>query len=280
MAFNLYVLWDQYGLRVLWAKNEENYHSFQDNVTQNNSDNRPKTLVIIPTYNESENIERLLIAILGRYPEWLHVLVIDDSSPDGTAGIVRVLAEREPLRIHLVTRPGKLGLGTAYLVGFRYALAQGYERIMEMDADFSHDPESISPMLDAMEGADMVIGSRYVNNTVNVVNWPLSRLILSKGASIYTRLITGMPVSDPTGGFKCFSARVLRKIDLGRIHSQGYSFQIEMNYRAWKGGFVIREIPIVFTDRTVGRSKMTRKNIVEAVWMVWWLKLLAMTGQL
>jgi dolichol-phosphate mannosyltransferase len=239
-----------------------------------------RTLVIIPTYNESENIERLIVSILGRYPECLQVLVIDDNSPDGTGEIVRSLIGREPSRVRLISRPGKLGLGTAYLAGFRYALEHGYERIIEMDADFSHDPESIAPLLDAMDGADLVIGSRYVNNTINVVNWPLSRLILSKGASIYTRMITGMPISDPTGGFKCFSARVLRAINLKRVHSQGYSFQIEMNYRAWKGGFVIREIPIVFVDRTVGKSKMTRKNIIEAVWMVWWLKLLALLRML
>ncbi|NTU68355.1 MAG: polyprenol monophosphomannose synthase [Chlorobiaceae bacterium] len=255
-------------------------HPLQENVIRNISSRPLRTLVIIPTYNESENIERLLASILGRYPEWLHVLVIDDRSPDGTAGIVRMVAEREPDRLHMIIRPGKLGLGTAYLEGFRYALGHGYDRIMEMDADFSHDPESISPMLDAMDGADLVIGSRYVNHMVNVVNWPLSRLILSKGASIYTRLITGMPISDPTGGFKCFSAKVLRSIDLQRVHSQGYSFQIEMNYRAWKGGFVIREIPIVFVDRSVGQSKMTRKNIYEAVWMVWWLKILSIIGRL
>lgn len=238
------------------------------------------TLVIIPTYNESENIERLLDSILGRYPAWLHVMVIDDSSPDGTAAIVKGVQARQPDRVALIVRPSKLGLGTAYIEGFRYALSTGYGRVMEMDADFSHDPESIGPMLEAMEGADLVIGSRYLNNTVNVVNWPLSRLILSKGASIYTRLITGMPVSDPTGGFKCFSSKALRWIDLERVHSQGYSFQIEMNYRVWRNGGIIREIPIVFVDRTVGRSKMTRKNIVEAVWMVWWLKLLSTIGRL
>lgn len=238
-----------------------------------------RTLVIIPTYNEAENISALITAILNRYPDDLDLLVIDDGSPDGTGRIVHSMAAVEP-RLTLVSRKGKLGLGTAYIEGFRHALANGYERIMEMDADFSHDPESIGPMLEAMHSADLVIGSRYVNNTVNVVNWPLSRLILSKGASIYTRLITGMPVSDPTGGFKCFRADVLRSIDLDRVHSQGYSFQIEMNYRAWNKGFVIRELPIVFTDRTVGKSKMTRSNIFEAVWMVWWLKLLAMAGRL
>lgn len=238
-----------------------------------------RTLVIIPTYNEAENIERLIRFILLHYPHWLQVLVIDDNSPDGTAGIVEAILLKEG-RVRLIRRAGKMGLGTAYLEGFRYALSNGYGRIMEMDADFSHDPDSIGPMLDAMHGADLVIGSRYVNNTVNVVNWPLSRLILSKAASIYTRLITGMPVSDPTGGFKCFSERVLKGIDLDRVHSQGYSFQIEMNFRAWKRGFIIREIPIVFTDRTVGKSKMTRMNIFEAVWMVWWLKLLSIFRQL
>lgn len=241
----------------------------------NNSNHRPQTLVIIPTYNEAENIERLIRAILSRYDELLDVLVIDDNSPDGTAEIVESIKNNDG-RVKLLRRPGKLGLGTAYLDGFRYALNSGYDRIMEMDADFSHDPESIAPLLAAMDDADLVIGSRYVNNTVNVVNWPLSRLILSKAASIYTRVITGMPVYDPTGGFKCFSAKVLRAIDLDRVHSQGYSFQIEMNFRAWKRGFVIREIPIVFVDRTVGKSKMTRKNILEAVWMVWWLKLLSL----
>lgn len=237
-----------------------------------------RTLIIIPTYNESENIERLIGIILQKYPR-LEVLVIDDNSPDGTSRIVAAIAGREP-RVKLITRPGKLGLGTAYLEGFGFALKEGYDRVMEMDADFSHDPDSIGPMLEAMDGADMVIGSRYVNNTVNVVNWPLSRLVLSKAASIYTRMITGLPVSDPTGGFKCFSAKVLKSIDLGKVHSQGYSFQIEMNFRAWKLGFVIREIPIVFFDRTVGKSKMTRKNIIEAVWMVWWLKLLSLVRML
>jgi dolichol-phosphate mannosyltransferase len=238
-----------------------------------------RTLVIVPTFNEADNVERLLRTILEKFDEQLDVVVIDDSSPDGTAGIVRKITENEP-RIKLLVRPAKLGLGTAYLMGFRYALEQGYSRIIEMDADFSHDPASISLLLEAIENADLVIGSRYMNNTVNVVNWPLSRLILSKAASIYTRLITGMPISDPTGGFKCFDAKVLKSIDLDRVHSQGYSFQIEMNFRAWKKGFVIREVPIIFVDRSVGKSKMTRRNIFEAVWMVWWLKILSLVGML
>jgi dolichol-phosphate mannosyltransferase len=244
--------------------------------TDRNSD---RTLVIIPTYNEAENVERLLGAILERYAEQLDIVVIDDSSPDGTAAIVRSIADIEP-RVKLLVRAKKLGLGTAYLMGFNYALENGYSRIIEMDADFSHDPATIAALIEAMHGADLVIGSRYMNNTVNVVNWPLSRLILSKAASIYTRLITGMPVSDPTGGFKCFSAKVLTSIDLDRVHSQGYSFQIEMNFRAWKKGFTIREVPIVFVDRSVGKSKMTRKNIIEAVWMVWWLKILSVLRML
>ena len=238
-----------------------------------------RTLVIVPTFNEAENVERLLGAILERYADHLDILVIDDNSPDGTASIVKKIKKNEP-RVNLLERPEKLGLGTAYLMGFRYALDSGYGRVIEMDADFSHDPASIDTLLDAMRDADLVIGSRYMNNTVNVVNWPLSRLILSKAASIYTRLITGMPVSDPTGGFKCFSAKVLESIDLERVHSQGYSFQIEMNYRTWKKRFIIREVPIVFVDRSVGKSKMTRKNIFEAVWMVWWLKILSIAGQL
>ncbi|HHE31602.1 MAG TPA: polyprenol monophosphomannose synthase [Chlorobaculum parvum] len=238
-----------------------------------------KTLVIIPTYNEAENIESLILTVLERYSENLDMLVIDDSSPDGTGVIVEKIAANEP-RVTLLKRPGKLGLGTAYLMGFRYALENGYERIIEMDADFSHDPASIASLIDGMERADLVIGSRYMNNTVNVVNWPLSRLILSKTASIYTRLITGMPVSDPTSGFKCLSRKTLKTISLDRIHSQGYSFQIEINFRVWKQGFTIHEVPIIFVDRTVGKSKMTRKNIVEAVWMVWWLKLLSIVGRL
>jgi dolichol-phosphate mannosyltransferase len=247
--------------------------------SQNESLPDVKTLVIIPTYNEAENIGPLVESILERYAAWLELLVIDDNSPDGTASIVRDISKNEP-RVTLLSRPAKLGLGTAYLTGFNYALERGYERVIEMDADFSHDPSAISALVSAMNSADMVIGSRYMNHTVNVVNWPLSRLILSKTASIYTRLITGMPVFDPTSGFKCISAKVLKSIALDRVHSQGYSFQIEIHFRAWKKGFTIREVPIVFVDRSVGKSKMTRKNIIEAVWMVWWLKLLSIVGRL
>ncbi|NTW55562.1 MAG: polyprenol monophosphomannose synthase [Chlorobiaceae bacterium] len=238
-------------------------------------------LVIIPTYNESENIGRLIGDLHTLYAGELDILVIDDNSPDGTAAIVNGLKENIP-SLHLIQREKKLGLGTAYITGFRYALEKGYGYIIEMDADFSHDPKVIRQFFETMEkeSPGVVIGSRYMNNTVNVVNWPLGRLILSKMASIYTRVITGMPVEDPTSGFKCFSAEVLGKLDLDRINSQGYSFQIEMHFRVWKMGFTIREIPIVFVDRSVGKSKMTRKNIREAVWIVWWLKLKSLVGLL
>ena len=243
------------------------------------SSNKAKTLVIIPTYNECENIGRLLKTILRSYYRNLDILVIDDNSPDRTALAVMEVMKSET-RVSLLRREKKLGLGTAYLTGFRYALDHGYDRVIEMDADFSHDPASIGALIDTMSHADMVIGSRYVNNTVNVVNWPLSRLMLSKFASIYTRIITGMPVADPTSGFKCISRDLLKGIDLDRVKSQGYSFQIEINFRAWNKGYVIWEIPVIFVDRTVGQSKMTRKNIIEAVWRVWWLKLQSLTGTL
>ena len=236
-------------------------------------------LVIIPTFNEAENIGKLLGDLRELYPSMVDLLVIDDNSPDGTAGIVRSM-QSTTSGIHLISRERKLGLGTAYITGFLYALQKGYSYIVEMDADFSHDPAMLQRFFDAMQDADLVIGSRYMNNTVNVVNWPLGRLILSKMASIYTRFITGMPVADPTSGFKCFSAEVLRALNLEKINSQGYSFQIEMNFRVWKKGFVIKEIPIVFVDRTVGKSKMTRQNIREAIGMVWWLKIKSVIGLL
>ena len=261
--------------------------SVQNNVTQNNlhisrgDEAAPasEALVIIPTFNEADNIGRLITDLRERYPLAVDILVIDDNSPDGTAGIVRNL-QLTVRGIHLMTRERKLGLGTAYITGFLFALQNNYRYIMEMDADFSHDPAMVERFFDAMSDADLVIGSRYMNNTVNVVNWPLGRLILSKIASIYTRFVTGMPVADPTSGFKCFSSEVLHALDLERINSQGYSFQIEMNFRVWKKGFVIQEIPIVFVDRTVGKSKMTRHNIREAVWIVWWLKIKSVLGRL
>ena len=238
-----------------------------------------KTLVIIPTYNESENIGKLLDDIFSRYPENLDVLIIDDNSPDGTAALVK-RKRLENKRLFLKERPGKMGLGTAYIEGFRYALGHGYDRIVEMDADYSHDPEVIGTMLEKSATKDLVIGSRYIGNTVNVVNWPLGRLVLSKTASIYTRLITGMPVSDPTSGYKCFRADVLKAVDLDNVKSQGYSFQIEMNFRVWKKGFTIEEVPIIFIDRAIGKSKMTKKNVVEAIRVVWWLKILSIFRRL
>ncbi|WP_223293929.1 polyprenol monophosphomannose synthase [Pelodictyon phaeoclathratiforme] len=236
-------------------------------------------LVIIPTFNEADNIGRLLGELRKLYPTAVDILVIDDNSPDGTADLVRSM-QLVMDGIHLITRPRKMGLGTAYITGFLYGLQKGYRYIAEMDADFSHDPAVLQRFFDAMSDAHLVIGSRYLNNTVNVVNWPLGRLILSKMASLYTRLVTGMPVADPTSGYKCFSAEVLRSLDLEKINSQGYSFQIEMNFRVWKKGFAIKEIPIVFVDRTVGKSKMTRQNIREAIWIVWWLKIKSIIGLL
>jgi dolichol-phosphate mannosyltransferase len=259
----------------------------QNIVMPNNSDTRlcektePAycTLIIIPTYNEAENIARLLSDLASLYPSSVDILVIDDNSPDGTFEIVATMQEKIK-GLSIIKRERKLGLGTAYITGFRYALEKGYGYVIEMDADYSHDPTEVQRFLDAVKEADLVIGSRYMNNTVNVVNWPLGRLILSKMASIYTKFITGLPVDDPTSGFKCFSSKVLRALDLEKINSQGYSFQIEMNFRVWKKGFVLREIPIVFVDRSVGKSKMTKRNIREAIWIVWWLKIKSIVGLL
>jgi dolichol-phosphate mannosyltransferase len=238
-----------------------------------------KTLVIIPTYNEAENIEHVIDILMMLYLPTLDVLIVDDNSPDGTAAIVqRVMKTND--RVHLIVREGKMGLGTAYVRGFRYAIENGYDYILEMDADLSHDPQMIPKFLDTIKDADLVIGSRYTGKVANVVNWPLSRLLLSKGASIYTRVITGMPVHDPTAGFKCFRRRVLEAINLNDVRSGGYSFQIEMNFKTWAKGFRIKEIPIVFVDRTVGKSKMSRKIVYEAIGMVWRLKFKQLTGRL
>lgn len=229
-----------------------------------------KTIVCIPTYNESENIIRMIDALHGVIPE-SHILVIDDGSPDGTARLVRDRMTSDE-RIHIIERAGKMGLGTAYCAGFAYALEHGFELIMEMDADFSHDPKDTRRLLDAVADCDLVIGSRYIQG-VNVINWPMSRLLLSWFANLYTRIITGMPIADATGGFKCFRAKVLRGIDLRKIRSNGYAFQIEMNYKAWRGGARINEIPIVFTDRVSGVSKMSKNIVYEAAFLVWKLKL-------
>lgn len=231
-----------------------------------------RALVIVPTYNERENLPRLVPAILAQDPR-LEILIIDDASPDGTGELADALAAEEA-RVHVLHRPGKLGLGTAYLTGFRWGLEQGYDFLFEMDADFSHDPAHLPQFLKAIQDADVVLGSRYLEGRVTVVNWPITRLLLSYGANLYARLITGLPVADATGGFKCFRREVLEAIDLGRVESEGYAFQIEITLRAWKKGFRIKEIPIVFTDRDVGESKMSKKIIWEAVWRVWRLRLL------
>jgi dolichol-phosphate mannosyltransferase len=229
-----------------------------------------RALVIIPTYNEKENIRSIVELVLSQAPN-LDVLVVDDNSPDGTAGIVEEMAKVDP-RLHLLSRAGKLGLGTAYIAGFKWGLARHYAFLIEMDADFSHDPREIPNMLQAIQEADLVLGSRYING-VRVVNWPLSRLFLSKGASYYVRIITGLPVNDPTGGFKCFRRRVLEAIDLDEVRSNGYAFQVEMTYKAWMKGYRVREIPITFADRYAGKSKMSGHIVREALWMVWALAL-------
>ena len=236
-----------------------------------------KALLIIPTYNEIENIARIIPAALRQSPD-LHILVMDDNSPDGTALAVKEIMASEP-RLHLIERPRKLGLGSAYVTGFKYALKEGYDYVLEMDADFSHDPNDIPRLLEAAKSKDLVIGSRYCQG-VNIVNWPFKRLLISYFASKYVRMITGMPVKDPTGGFKCFNRKVLEAIDLDRILSDGYAFQIEMNFRAWAKGFRIQEIPIVFTDRVNGVSKMSRHIVWEAAWMVWRLHFLRLRGKL
>ena len=235
-------------------------------------------LVIVPTYNESENITRILPRILGQDSR-LEVLVVDDNSPDGTGRLVDELAESEP-RIHALHRSGKQGLGTAYLAGFAWALARDYEYIFEMDADFSHDPEHIPEFLAAVKGVDLVLGSRYRDGKVTVVNWPMTRLMLSYGANMYARAVTGLRLGDATGGFKCFRRRVLEAIPLDQVRSNGYAFQIEMSFRAWKRGFRIAEIPIVFHDRTEGESKMSKGIVREAILMVWRLRWWAIVGKL
>ncbi|MCO6466961.1 MAG: polyprenol monophosphomannose synthase [Bradyrhizobiaceae bacterium] len=228
------------------------------------------SIVCIPTFNESENIVRIIDAIQNVRPD-IHVLVIDDGSPDGTAELVRARQSTDQ-RIHLIERSGKLGLGTAYCRGFAYALEQGFEFVYQMDADFSHDPNELVRFGQAINDADVVIGSRYVQG-VNVINWPMSRLLLSWFANLYTRIITGMPIADATGGFKAFRASLLKHIQLDRIKSNGYAFQIEMNYRLWRLGARIVELPIVFTDRVSGESKMSKSIIKEAAFLVWKLKL-------
>ncbi len=236
-----------------------------------------KTIVIIPTYNELDNLQKLLPQILNDYPG-IHILIVDDNSPDGTAKYVEDLASKDE-RIKIIKRDKKRGLGTAYVAGFKFMLANGYDNAIQMDADYSHDPVEIKNFLKAIENHDLAIGSRYTDG-VRVVNWPIKRLLLSYFANLYTRIITGMPIKDATGGFKCFRRDVLQSIDLDKIHSNGYSFQIEMNYKAWKKKFRLCEIPITFVDRVHGTSKMSKKIVFEAVFMVWKLRFKSLFGTL
>ncbi len=237
-----------------------------------------KILVIIPTYNEANNIRTLLPLILQKHRD-IDVLVVDDNSSDGTAANVKSLKDKFGERIQLIERPRKLGLGTAYVTGFKFALERAYDLIFEMDADFSHDPEMLPEFLRQIKDYDLVIGSRYISG-VNVVNWPMSRLLLSWGANLYTRIVTGMPIRDATSGFKCFRREALEAIDLDKIDSDGYSFQIEMHFKVWRKHFRVKEIPIIFIDRCEGESKMHSGIVREAVWMVWKLRIQSLLGKL
>jgi dolichol-phosphate mannosyltransferase len=241
------------------------------------ADLEKKALIIFPTYNEKENIERITGAVLAQ-DERIHVLIVDDNSPDGTGQIADRMAADNP-RINVLHREKKSGLGTAYIHGFKWAIAHNFDYIFEMDADFSHSPDYLPDFLEAIEGHDVVLGSRYISG-VNVVNWPMSRLLLSYYANVYSRIVTGLPVRDATGGFKCFRREVLEALNLDAVKSNGYTFQIEMSMRAWVRGFRIKEIPIVFTDRQQGASKMSKKIVREAIWMVWWLRWMAFRGKL
>ena len=223
-------------------------------------------LVIIPTYNEKENAQAIAAAVLAEAP-WADLLFVDDNSPDGTGQILDQLAAREP-RVKVLHRAGKEGLGRAYIAGFQWALERAYEFIFEMDADFSHNPADLKRLRAGAEKADLVLGTRYKDG-IRVVNWPLRRLLLSKGAAIYVRIVTGMPFTDPTGGFKCYRRAVLEEIELSRIHSNGYSFQVEMTHTAWQAGFAVNEVPITFEERREGASKMSGAIVKEALYMVW-----------
>ena len=234
-----------------------------------------KTLIISPTYNEIKNIKSLVKQVFDLDPGY-HLLVVDDNSPDGTALKVKELQFTYP-NLHLEERPGKAGLGTAYLFGFKWALEKNYDHIVQMDADLSHDPNDVPRLVSRLKDHDLVIGSRYVNG-VSVVNWPIRRLILSYGANMYSRFITGMPINDGTGGFKAWRGTLLNDIELKKVRSQGYSFQIEMNFRSWRLGARIKEEPIIFVDRTIGESKMSKSIMYEAIWMVWRLRIWKIFG--
>lgn len=236
-----------------------------------------RILVIIPTYNEVENIRKIIPAVL-KQDDRIEVLIVDDNSPDGTGAVADEMKESDA-RIHLIKRAKKQGLGTAYVAGFRWALQFNYDLIIEMDADFSHNPDALPNFFKHAEKADLVIGSRYIQG-LNVVNWNFSRLMLSYTANLYARFITRLPVRDATSGFKCFRRAVLESMDLNSVHSDGYAFQIEMAFKAWKKGFRLKEIPIIFVDRTEGISKMSGGIISEAVWVVWKLRFISLFGRL
>ena len=234
-----------------------------------------KILVISPTYNERKNINRLVEMVLGDNPEF-DLLIVDDNSPDGTSEKVKELQD-DYKNLYLEIREKKSGLGTAYIYGFKWALKNNYDRIIQMDADLSHNPKDLPMMVKQLDEYDLAIGSRYING-ISVVNWPLRRLMLSYGANTYSRVITGMPIMDGTGGFKAWKSEVLNDIDLDSVKSQGYSFQIEMNFRAWIKGYKLKEIPIIFSDRTIGQSKMSKKIVYEAIFMVWRLRIWKIFG--
>src|SRR5206468_10494620 len=237
-----------------------------------------RALIIVPTYNEAVNLPHIVPQALAQDPR-LEVLVVDDNSPDGTGRMADEMARTNP-RVHALHREAKLGLGTAYITGFKWALERSYEYIFEMDADFSHDPAHLNEFLTAIQDADLVLGSRYLSGKVTIVNWPMSRLMLSYFANVYARWLTGLRIWDLTGGFKCFRRRVLEAIDLSMVGSKGYAFLIEMSVRAWRKGFKIREVPIVFVDRAEGQSKMNRAIVREAVWKVPRLRLMAWFGRI
>lgn len=238
------------------------------------------TLIIVPTFNEAHNIMRLLEELMALENE-VDVLVIDDGSPDDTATFVKESQKKFQERITLIERPGKMGLGTAYVKGFEYALDKDYNYVCEMDADFSHDPKDADRLINEVKSgsADIAVGSRY-SNGISIINWPLSRLILSYCANIYARTITGLPIFDTTAGFKCIHRKVLENISIDRIKSNGYAFQIELHFRAWKAGFKLKEVSIVFREREEGVSKMSKAIVREAIWRVWALKFSSMFGKL
>ena len=235
-------------------------------------------LVITPTFNEAKNLPALIPQVLAQDGR-LELLIVDDGSPDGTGRIADEAAAADP-RVHVLHRPAKQGLGTAYLTGFRWALDRDYDYVFEMDADFSHDPGHLKDFLKAVGEADLVLGSRYLGGRVTVVNWPIGRLVLSYAANVYARRVTGLDLWDLTGGFKCFRKEVLAALNLSQVRSNGYAFQIEMSVRAWRKGFRLKEIPIVFVDRTVGQSKMNQAIVREAIWMVPRLRLMAWSGRI